>query len=198
MTLPTDMPARFWAKVEKTADCWIWTASLRPGGYGQFAVGRRRPPAHRVAYELLVGPIPEGLQLDHLCRNRACVNPEHLEPVTNRENTIRGLAPVVNGERMRARTHCKYGHPLFGDNAALDVRGRRRCRACSRRQSRSYLGPRATTRVRGPMRAVVERITSRIMRLECGHVITRGSGHRPNTARCDQCEYHDNPPESAA
>lgn len=83
---------RFWAKVSPPngAGCWLWTATL-VRGYGQFGIGSRRQYAHRVAYELLVGPVPEGLQLDHLCRTPACVNPAHLDPVTCRENLLRGV-----------------------------------------------------------------------------------------------------------
>jgi len=80
---------RFWSKVEKTVSCWLWTASTRRG-YGQFVINNKPTPAHRFAYEQLVGDIPRGLQLDHLCRVRNCVNPEHLEPVTSRENILRG------------------------------------------------------------------------------------------------------------
>lgn len=84
---------RFWPKVERVEDgCWLWTASLTGDGYGRISLGGKFGPmglAHRVAYELLVGPIPEGLELDHLCRVRRCVNPEHLEPVTHAENVRR-------------------------------------------------------------------------------------------------------------
>lgn len=83
---------RFWEKVQKTDDCWLWTASVKPAGYGQFTVEDQKPPvyAHRFSYEQLVGPIPDGLTLDHLCANRRCVNPDHLEPVPMAENTRRG------------------------------------------------------------------------------------------------------------
>lgn len=83
---------RFWAKVDRRGsdECWPWTGAKLQHGYGHLKVGESYPPAHRVAYELLVGPIPEGLQIDHLCRVRDCVNPAHLEPVTNAENGRRG------------------------------------------------------------------------------------------------------------
>lgn len=92
-TQPT-VEDRFWAKVDKTSDpngCWLWTASVGSHGYGAFGVGQAVKVAHRIAYELTVGPIPEGLHLDHLCRRHACVNPAHLHPVTLRENVGRGL-----------------------------------------------------------------------------------------------------------
>lgn len=132
---------RFWAKVDKNGPggCWLWTAGTSKG-YGQFLNG-----AHRVSYEMLVGPIPEGLHIDHLCRVRACVNPDHLEPVTRKENILRGVgAPAVNARK----THCSQGHPYNDENTyaytyANGKESRRDCRACQRerkRQSRLRLG----------------------------------------------------------
>jgi hypothetical protein len=83
--------ARFWAKVEKTADCWFWRATRTRDGYGTFYFYGRSLSAHRWLYQQLIGPVPDGLVLDHLCRIRHCVNPQHLEPVTHRENVIRGM-----------------------------------------------------------------------------------------------------------
>lgn len=123
-------PARFWNYVDKSGECWEWQGT-RDRGYGRCFVGRpkRYSPAHRVAYELAVGPIPEGLTLDHLCRNPGCVNPAHLEPVTNRENILRGVG--ITAQRAR-QTHCKRGHLLEGDNLLSAARRHqwRACRTC--------------------------------------------------------------------
>lgn len=117
---------RFWSKVDASGDCWLWLGSITANGYGQTSVGGRRQAAHRYAYEQTVGPIPNGLQLDHLCRVHACVNPDHLEPVTNRENVLRGVGTSAVNAR---KTHCIHGHPLSGDN--LMVYGSwRKCRTC--------------------------------------------------------------------
>ena len=131
--LPVDVSdpsavARFWAKVDRTGDCWTWTAALRrPGGYGQFWAAGRMVGAHRFAFTLLVGPIPAGLELDHLCRNHACVNPEHLEPVTQAVNLLRGVGFCAANAR---RTECPQGHPLSGANLYVRPDGRRKCREC--------------------------------------------------------------------
>lgn len=118
---------RFWPKVEKQPDggCWLWTAALDPGGYGRFKVGRTSRLAHRVAYELVVGPIPGGLTLDHLCKVTACVNPEHLEPVDAGENVRRGF------HRNSKKTHCPWGHPYDEANTyVVPDTQRRACRKC--------------------------------------------------------------------
>ena len=115
--------------------CWIWQASKRPNGYGQVRVAGRNMLAHRWAYELLVGPIPDGLVLDHLCRVIACVNPAHLEPVTQRENTLRGEG--LPAQRAR-KTHCVHGHEFTDANTYRDPNrnGRRTCRICAREHDR--------------------------------------------------------------
>jgi hypothetical protein len=118
---------RFWSKVGFTEGCWIWLAGRFSEGYGAFFFEGQNVGAHRMAYELLVGPIPEGMQLDHLCRSRACVNPQHLEIVTQLENIKRG----VRQNAQRNKTHCTQGHLLIGDNV-LKTAGRRTCRPCRR------------------------------------------------------------------
>jgi 5-methylcytosine-specific restriction endonuclease McrA len=128
---------KFWPKVKVTSDCWLWTGARNPSGYGILsAIGERGQRttvgAHRIAYELLVGPIPEGLEIDHLCSVRHCVNPTHLEAVSRQENMRRG--------RRANQTHCKRGHPLEGDNLYVTNREtmQRQCRTCRNLLSRSY------------------------------------------------------------
>lgn len=123
---------RFWLRVVKTPECWLWTGQLDIGRYGVFTWEGRKPrKAHRIAYELLIGPIPFGLQLDHLCRNRACVNPEHLEPVTAQVNVLRSLPFRSHISTKPLKTHCPQGHAYNEANTRL-YRGARVCRQCDR------------------------------------------------------------------
>jgi hypothetical protein len=116
---------RFVRYVDFDGDCWVWTSTRNPHGYGTFTNSRVPPrrtfTAHRLFWTWLVGPVPEGLELDHQCRNPACVNPDHLEPVTHRENVLRGAAPAI---RARRNGRCqRKGHPF--------PPGETSCRICS-------------------------------------------------------------------
>lgn len=109
--------------------CWEWVGGLNSNGYGKMKLGKASAGAHRVVYEMHRGPIPEGLHLDHLCRKPDCVNPDHLEPVTNRENMMRGENFAA---KNAAKTHCHRGHPFEGDNLIVIKRSTpgRNCRTC--------------------------------------------------------------------
>lgn len=131
---------RFWRRVDKAGPvpdarpdlgpCWLWVGAHVPDGYGSFSLpGRPQVGAHRVAWELVNGPIPEGRQIDHLCRRPGCVNPGHMEVVTLAENVLRGEGPTARNAR---KSHCDAGHPLEGDNVRTTKEGWRRCRACQR------------------------------------------------------------------
>lgn len=132
------LTARFAEKVAlPNADgCMLWLGALDlPGGYGRFRVGTKTDMAHRVSYELHVGPIPDDLPLDHLCRVRHCVAPDHLEPVSMRVNTLRGdTIPAANA----AKTHCPADHPYSPENTRITKSGRRRCRICDRASFRDW------------------------------------------------------------
>lgn len=117
------------AKIKKTSSCWEWQGAKHPLGYGNMRVGKKTQWAHRVVYENLVGPIEEGMSLDHLCRNPSCVNPEHLEPVTHKENVLRGVGPTAINA---AKTHCKRGHEFTKTNTRITVANGRLCRACDK------------------------------------------------------------------
>lgn len=136
-------------RVTVVGDCWEWNGPRTEGGYGT-AYGTT---AHRWVYRCLIGPIPPGLQLDHVkargCRSRACVNPDHLEPVTCRENLMRG--DTVTAARA-AQTHCVRGHALDEANTRIRPNGTRACRACSRDDARQYAARRRAATPRHPRR----------------------------------------------
>lgn len=126
---------RFARYATRGEGCWIWTGPVDSKGYGRLLVGGRGGTAigaHRIAYELHIGPIPDGLDLDHLCRTPLCVNPAHLEPVTRGENTRRGVALQRRSDKAAARTECGKGHEFTPENTYRDPKGHRRCRACER------------------------------------------------------------------
>lgn len=133
-TVEEAMDAAMVRYVVDASECWLWQGVVTNAGYGHVWAKGRRILAHRVFYERHVGAIPLGMELDHLCRVRRCVNPAHLEPVTTRENILRGSAPTAANAR---KTHCKRGHPLSGDNLYLN-RGRRICVTCMRDRDRRW------------------------------------------------------------
>lgn len=122
---------------EPNSGCWIWTAAEKSTGYGQFWLNGEYRGAHRVSYEFYKGKIPDGLQLDHLCRVSLCVNPDHLEAVTLRENVLRGIGPSAINAR---KTHCKRGHEFTPENTAIrgPKKTHRYCRECDRKRTREY------------------------------------------------------------
>lgn len=124
---------RFWAKVDKSGDCWLWMAGKR-NGYGRFWVNGKILSAHRLAYELSGEKIPTGMDLDHLCRTTDCVRPAHLEPVTHRENIHRGVSPVAIHART---THCPAGHEYSAENT-YQYPNHRMCKTCTKARVAGY------------------------------------------------------------
>jgi hypothetical protein len=108
----------------------LWTASLTRDGYGSFGMDGKTRRAHKLSYEHFIGKVPDGLELDHLCRTRNCVNPEHLEPVSHKKNMERSKGFGTFGSYNRNKTHCKNGHELSGDNVYAHKGVRRQCRIC--------------------------------------------------------------------
>lgn len=118
---------RFVKHIVDTGGCWLWTGALQPDGYPRLKVNGQSISAHRWAYEYFWGPVPEGMQVDHLCQVRHCVHPLHLEAVTPRVNTLRSNAITAQQARQ---THCSRGHPFDEENTVFDKRGHRSCRQC--------------------------------------------------------------------
>lgn len=117
---------------EGQGGCWNWTGHILPNGYGKTHIEGKVWLVHRLTYTKVIGGIPPQLQIDHLCRNRACCNPWHLEAVTLQENLRRGKSHT----HLRDRTHCKHGHEYTPQNTHVDKRGHRNCRACHNMQER--------------------------------------------------------------
>jgi hypothetical protein len=115
-------------KVDTSTDCWLWTGTIGTEGYGQMWTEKQRnEPAHRVCYEMFRGPVPVGLELDHLCRNRRCVRPDHLEAVSHQENTLRGIGPTAANARKNT---CLRGHLYTQKTMRVTCRGLRVCKTC--------------------------------------------------------------------
>jgi hypothetical protein len=122
---------RFWQKVEKTDTCWLWKAALTRGGYGQFAIAKQPRRAHRIAYSLVNGAIPDELEIDHRCFVRACVKPDHLQVVTRQTNVLRSTSPSA---LYAARSHCSRGHEYLPGSYTTRVKrspGARLCKRCN-------------------------------------------------------------------
>lgn len=132
---------RFWSKVDRSGDCWLWLGYVRSDGYGQCYTREGNRLAHRVAYMLDGRDLDPALTLDHLCRRRSCVNPNHLEQVTAEVNTARGDAGRARAAQQHAKTKCPAGHDYAGDNLIIVPRpnrngSERRCRICTRETDR--------------------------------------------------------------
>jgi hypothetical protein len=132
-------PETVLARLRPVGTCQVWPMATNAKGYGLVKVSGRVWLVHRFVYESMVGPVPPSFELDHLCRNRACANPAHLEPVTHRVNVQRGESPEATRRRMTGRpganskkTHCKQGHPFDEQNTRINAEGERVCRTCSR------------------------------------------------------------------
>lgn len=126
---------RFWSRVDKTEGCWNWTGCIASRGYGDYEVRGQRFLAHRIAYTAIAGEIPSGLVIDHLCRNRRCVNPAHMEPVTNKENILRGVSPTSINAR---KVFCPQGHLLSTETKCNGGHWQRFCRPCQVVWTRNY------------------------------------------------------------
>jgi hypothetical protein len=140
---------RFMAKIDRgqyPGDCWRWRAALNAGGYALFGLDGRMRLGYRIAYEWWVGLVPDGLQLDHICRVRQCVNPDHLEPVTRQENALRG----VRARAVPKPTHCPYGHEYSGKNLWKTREGYLHCVICRNRRGAEFRARRKARRESAP------------------------------------------------
>lgn len=140
------LPDRFWSKCipEPNSGCWLWIGAGTGAGYGGVFFHGKNHRAHRVFYSVLVGEIPDGLELDHICRERSCVNPTHLEAVTRSENTKRGIGPAMAAKRQMSITHCPNGHEYTPQNTSMRApsefhpNGFRECRECISVRNKRY------------------------------------------------------------
>lgn len=172
--------------VIEASGCWVWIGSKTPEGYGQFWTGDGHTGAHRWSYERHVGAIPERYVIDHLCRNPSCVNPAHLDCVTMKTNTERGVLYETLAAKAKAKTHCKRGHPLFGANLRIDTRGDRGCRSCQCIKGREW---KAANRARVNERQQARRTTAPRQKREpigriCPHCNTEFEAKRIDTHYC--------------
>jgi len=182
--------SRFLCKVRKTSSCWFWLGAISNTGYGMLhpekSSKKKMVYAHRFSYETYKGPIKPGLDIDHLCRVRNCVNPKHLEAVTRRTNILRGRGCCATNA---SKIYCLNGHPLSGVNLYMRNGGGRQCKACFRIRYRKHFNFKRRHRA-GPLRKI-EKIIRRashhtdLVLLECGH---KGISYGFKRARCSQCD----------
>ena len=174
--------------------CWLWGASVnRWTGYGQTHRRRISVSAHRVICEASHGPIPDGLTVDHLCRQRTCVNPDHMEIVSQRENNLRGLAARAGRRRLvrlpdtAGLSHCLRGHPLSGENLYLSPKGKRGCRACRAIAERAAWGRERTRRDAGTP-GWAQHYQTRKQQCPQGHPLSGENLYRQGGSRhCREC-----------
>ena len=131
------IPRNIESRIERIPEsgCWIWRGSLCKYGYGRMEINHKKLMVHRVVYEMSRGPIPDGLQLDHLCRVRCCINPDHLEVVTSQQNTLRGKSPAALNAK---KTHCPHGHLLDRIAKGYSSKFRRICSTCNKKYLKNY------------------------------------------------------------
>jgi hypothetical protein len=175
------LPAKVWDRVHPCpmTGCWLWAAGLSDAGYGTLRRDGKNTLAHRLSFESLVGDIPDGLCIDHLCRVRCCINPAHMEPVTMRENVLRGISMVAVNAR---KTHCHAGHPFEGENLIVTPNGRRCCRECQNAgQRRRYEKGR-------PERERIAALNPKVSTCKRGHAWTEENTRISNgKRRCLNC-----------
>lgn len=149
---------RFWSRVDKSGECWLWLAGKTSAGYGAITIDKTRVLAHRWAYLTCKGDLVDGLVIDHLCGTPLCVRPDHLEQVPQRINVLRGGSPMAQQARQ---TECKNGHAFTPENTIRDRQGKRRCRTCANEWYRERRARRKASRSTSTTRTVLDDIYRR-------------------------------------